>query len=227
MLAHRVRPHALARLTEQGVLLERAARARHARLGIDDEIARVNQPCLDQRQQQHEDRSRVASRASHKTGLGDVVTIMLGETVDSLLLQVEGNVVVAVPLLVCVRIAQPEVRRHVDDLDVVRQGDDDLLAGGVRQAAERGINAAPVDLVIGDHGRQTQTGKVRVYGLYRLAGVGVGGQRHDFHVRVGHGQSHQIRPGVPGCADDSDANLLCAHVNRPFCLEHARDQYPV
>ena len=121
-------------------------------------------------------------------------------------------VLVAVPGLVGLRVAEPEVGRHVDELDLRVLGQHrrgDLLGGAVRQAAEDGVDAAPVGILDRGEARQVDEAEMRKDLGHRLAGMGIGGERRDLHPRVEEREADEVGAGIAGCAEHAD--LLLAH----------------
>ena len=114
---------------------------------VDDDVVGVDHPGLQQRQDAVDAGRRVAAGARHQPRGADLVAVELGQPVDRLGLQVERQVRVAVPVLVDRRVAQPEVGGEIDDLQVARQPGDHLLAGGVRQGAERQLDPGEIERV--------------------------------------------------------------------------------
>ena len=119
---------------------------------------------------------------------------------------------VAVPGGIGDRVAQPEVGRHVDDLNPVRQGRDDRLRRAMGQAAEHDVNVVPVDLADGDHGRQAEPAKVRKHALDRIAGMAFGGEHADIDTGVPQQQAEEFGARVPAGTQHRD----------PFDIAHDR-----
>ena len=110
----------------------------------------------------------------------------------------------AVPLFIYGGIAQPEVGRHVDDLQALRQVADDDLARRVRQAAKNGLDLGPIGLFVLDEGGEFQMGEMRKHLRHRFAGMRIGGEHSDLDARMARGQSHQIGAGIARSTDDAD-----------------------
>ena len=111
---------------------------------------------------------------------------------------------VAVPLRVDRRVAQPEIGREIDDLQRPRQVADDFLAGGVRQGAEAEIDAREIDLVDLAHHRQVEMAQVREDAGHGLAGTSLGGHRDDLHRRMGGDQADELCARVPARPENCD-----------------------
>ena len=135
---------ALGDLGVQHPLLGRAPGAGDAGGEVDDDLVRVDHPGPEQRQDAVDAGRRVAAGARHQPRGADRVAVELGQPVDRLGLQVERQVRMAVPVLVDRRVAQPEVGREVDDLEVARQLRHHLLGRRVRQGAEGEVDPRPV-----------------------------------------------------------------------------------
>jgi hypothetical protein len=93
-------------------------------------------------------RGRVAASPGDEARVADLLAVELGQAIDGLGLKLGRGVGLAVPLLVFRKIAQPEVGREIDDLQVARQRLDDLLARRVRERAEDEVDARKVDVLI-------------------------------------------------------------------------------
>ena len=121
---------------------------------------------------------------------------MLGQPVDGVLDQLRRAVLAAIPFGVDLGIAQPEVGRHVDDLDAVGQLGDLAMSGAVRQRAEHDVDLAPINLVGGDEGGKIKARKMREDLGERLARMTLGNERFDLDVRMARGEPHHIRAGI-------------------------------
>ncbi len=162
--AHRIGRQPLARLAEQRVLLQAAARAGDARFRVDDDVVHVDQFRLRDRNQRQQRRGRIAAGTGHQPRRGDLLAIEFGEAVDGFTLKLGRAVGVAVPLRVHAHVAEPEIRRHVENLDCGiggHDGRDDLLRRAVRQPAEHRVEFAPVDLLPFRQPRQVQHEEMR------------------------------------------------------------------
>ena len=87
VLADRIGRQAFAGLGEEHVLLEAAAGAGDAGLGVDDDVAGVDQPVGDDRQSGEQRRGRIAARAGDQPRVADGGAVVLGQPVDRLGLQ--------------------------------------------------------------------------------------------------------------------------------------------
>ena len=225
VLADRVGRQALAGLGEEEVLLEAAAGAGDAGLGVDDDVADVDLAARRERQQREQRRGRVAAGAGDEPRVADGGAVVLGEPVDRLGLKVHRLVLVAVPGLVGLGVAEPEVGRHVDELDlrVLRKHrPGDLLRGAVGQAAEDGVDAAPVGVLDGGEARQLDEAEMREDLGHGLAGMGVGGERRDLHLRMEEGEADEVGARVAGGAQHADPDLVVHGIVAPRPYTGAR-----
>ena len=203
---------------KQGALLEAAAGAGGAGFGVDHDIGRVDQSRADQRQQHQQGGRRVTAGAGDQPAPGDVVAIEFAQAVDRFRLQMRRPVRMAVPRGVGVHVAQPEIGRHVGDLQMRGQAGDDFLGRAVGQAADDDVAGVPVRLRDGHEIRQLDHAEMREHGLHRLAGMPVGGHQRDAQVRVGQDQAHEIGAGVAAGAEDADPDLVFAHAVDPSSI---------
>ena len=116
---------------------------------------------------------------------------MLGQAVDSALLQVRRPVLVAVPFRIGRHVAQTEVGGHVDHLHGLRQAGDDLLGGAMGQPADDHVAVRPVGLLHLDQVRQRIAAQMRENVRDRLAGMAV--RRHQRNLGLGVGDQKPIR----------------------------------
>ena len=107
---------------EQHRLLGRPPRPGHAGLGVDHDLVGLDRLGLEQRDQRQLRAGRVAAGIGDEPRLLDLAPVDLDEAVDRLLLQLRRVMLMAVPLRIGRRIAQPEVGREVDDLGLRRLG---------------------------------------------------------------------------------------------------------
>ena len=134
---------------EQRVLLRPAARAGNARFGVDGDVVHVDQLCLRERHQRQQRRGRITAGAGDQPRGAYLLADRIRSGRRRLRPEAPGAVLVAVPLRVHAHVAEPEIRRHVEDLDGRiggKDGGDDLLRRAVRQSAEHRIEFGPVDL---------------------------------------------------------------------------------
>ncbi len=124
---------------------------------------------------------------------------------------------VAIPVLVDLGIAQSEIGAEVDDLQVPRQVADHLLAGRVRQRAETKIDAREIDLPDFAELGQVQMPQMREDLGHGLPGLAVGGKGDDFHPRMGRDQAHKFGTRIAAGPQNRDPvlghrpALLAAH----------------
>ena len=207
VLRHRIGREPLARLGEERVLLQTAPGAGDARFGVDDDVADIDQPGLRDRHERQQRRRRIAAGTGDKPRAPYLVAIELRQPVDRFLLQRRRTVLMAVPFGVDRHVGEAKIRRHVDHLHLRVCGEhrgSDLLRGAVRQPAEDGVELRPVDLLPFDEGRQVEHEEMRKDLRHRLAGMGVGGERRDLHVRMARGEAYQVGAGIAGRAENAD-----------------------
>ena len=112
--------------------------------------------------------------------------------------------IVAIPCLVGVRVAQPEIGGQVHDLQIPRQGRDDLLRGLVRQGAEAQVDLREIDLVDGAERREIHVPQEGEHLGHLQPGLAVGGQGRDFDVRMAGDQPDKLGSGIAGRTKDGD-----------------------
>jgi hypothetical protein len=125
-----------------------------------------------------------------------------------LLLQVRRLVLLAEPLGVAGDVGQPEIVRQVDHLQIPRQLGDDLLGRAMGQRAEHHVDAGPIRFVDLDQRRQLQMAEMGKHLGQGLAGLAVGGEQADLHLRMAGQQAHQFRARVAARSQDSDPNSV-------------------
>ena len=114
VLRQPVRTHALVdRPVEEG-LIDVVARAGDARLGVDDELV-GDEPRPEGGREREKGRRRVAPGIGDEARAADLFAGQLGEPVHRCAQKTRRGVGVAVPPLVQLRVAQPEVAADVDD----------------------------------------------------------------------------------------------------------------
>mmetsp|Transcript_43473 Transcript_43473/g.130416 ORF Transcript_43473/g.130416 Transcript_43473/m.130416 type:complete len:299 (-) Transcript_43473:116-1012(-) len=217
VLADAVAIDALCNLAVQVGLLGGASGARHAALGVDDDVLRSDEASLEQRVQRQLGARRVAARVGQQAGALDLLAPKLRDAVHRLLLQLHRRMLMPVPLCIQLGIAKAEVRRQVNNLQLCWQLRYDFLRGRVRKAAEDGIHVVVVD--VGDldklghvnrrHEVWEHLGKV-------LAGRAVARESCDLDVGVQRTQAHDLGAGIARCAEHGDLGdltrrSLCAH----------------
>eukprot|EP00968_Pinguiococcus_pyrenoidosus_P029230 scaffold8431_cov248-Pinguiococcus_pyrenoidosus.AAC.3 len=144
MSPHAVRVDALRDLAVERPLLKTPAGARGAGLRVDDDVLWRDQALLQQRDERELRRRGVASRIGNEPRGLDGVAADLGQAVNRFALEVDGDVGRVVPLLVGLDVCQAEVRREVDDLQMLWQARDDLLRLRVRKASEHHVDIGVV-----------------------------------------------------------------------------------
>ena len=101
---------------EQHLLLRPPARAGHARLGVDDDLVRIDGLGLEQRNERELGAGRVAAGIGDEPRRLDRAADRFRSGRTRLLLQFGREMLVAVPARVSGRIGQAEIGRQVDDL---------------------------------------------------------------------------------------------------------------
>jgi hypothetical protein len=203
--AEAVRADALVDLAEQHLGLEVPTRARHAALGVHDEVA--DEPGARQRGERKERGRRIAAGRPDDGDRridesGQLLAMELRQPVDRLVQEVGTRVLEAVPARVVGWVAQAEVGSEVDDR---RAGRDDVRHEGCRRAMGKGEEGG-VD--VGEH---RADGEVRRRQMRMVAGdrvvVSVApGEPDDLDVRVAGKEPDELGPDVAGRPDDPDAD---------------------
>mmetsp|Transcript_31527 Transcript_31527/g.102723 ORF Transcript_31527/g.102723 Transcript_31527/m.102723 type:complete len:366 (-) Transcript_31527:55-1152(-) len=213
---HAVRVQPFRHFAVQESLLGRAPRARDARLGVDDEVLRLDEPSLEERHERELDRGGVAPRVGHHPRLRHRRARHLRQPVHHLLLQLHRRVLAPVPLGVHRWIPQPKVRRKVHHLDALRKRRHNLLRSAVREAAKGGVDVVPRDVANLHERRDVPHAprEVRVDALERTARAALRRQRRNLHTGVLRQQPHHLRPRVPGGAEHGHLRRLCRRRRR-------------
>ena len=86
-----------------------------------------------------------------------------------------------------------------------------ILRGRMRQAANRRVNARPVDIFGARQRRHINIGKLRIYFRQFPSSMGIAGKRGNARARMGSQQPHGIGTGVTGSAYNGDIDLRHAH----------------
>ena len=137
--------HPLGNFGEQRSFLGSAPCPAHPRLGVDDDVVRLDHAGLDDGHQRQQRRGRVATRACHQPGAGDLGAGEFGQAVDGVLLHRRRLMRLAVPGGIDIRIGEAEVGREIDHLHPLGHGRGHRLGGAVRQAKEGDVDAVPVE----------------------------------------------------------------------------------
>ena len=179
---------------EVGLLGGGAPGARHARLGVDDDV--LDQPCARQRREREQRRGRIAAGVGDQRGAADLLAVQLGQPVDGLVEQL-GRLVLAVPPLVHRRVAQAEVGAQVDDAHApLAQRADQRRGGAVGVGDDRGVDvgvAVEVELL-----ELERHPVVRVEIVEPPADVAARGDRLQLERRVAVEQPRGQRAREPG-----------------------------
>ena len=197
--------------------------------GRDVHRADLAEAMAELREETELDGRRITARAGHQQRLADRFAVPFAEAVDGMREQLGGGMRAAVPLGIDGGVREPEVRRKIDDAHAraraARQRMPERLddrphgfrARGMGQRAEDdvGPQRLPVHVLDGLKRRQPPPGEMGEDRLHRRAGVALGGQRHQFHVRARGQQAHEIGPGVARGAQHRDPPCPvirhCAH----------------
>src|SRR6185437_5148337 len=160
----------------------RAARARGAGGGHDDDVGRVGKPGRQQRGQRENGRGGVAAGGGHGGGGPDRVPRagQFGQAVGPL-----PGVRARVVLRPLVRVGQPEVGAQVDDLEVAGQARGQLRRLPVRERREQQVGVGQEVRLGGREDRAVQAGmpgELRVRRGHGGTGAVVRGQRSQLKV---------------------------------------------
>ena len=176
--------------------------------GVDDDVAALDFSGCQQRDQRQRRRGGIAAGIGHQPRGLDRGTRQLGEAIHRLFLQVRRLVLMAEPLGIAGDVGQPEIVRQVNHLQFPGQLGDDLLGRAMGQRAEHHIDARPVRLIDLDQRRQLQMAEMGKHLRQGLAGLAVGGQQTDLHLRMAGQQAHQLSARVAARSQDSDPNSV-------------------
>src|SRR5919201_1191372 len=114
VLRNAVRSDALVDRPEEKRILDRVTRAADAGLAVDDDLV-ADEPIPQRRQEREERGHRIAARIRDQAGAPDLGARDLGHAVDGLAEEIRSGMGVAIPALVELRVAKPEVAHDVDD----------------------------------------------------------------------------------------------------------------
>ena len=78
--------------------------------------------------------------------LGDGVTIMFAKAVNRVAQKLWRVVLASIPLRISVGILQPEISRHIQNLQMLGQSGDNVLRGRVRKPADHRIDIGPIGI---------------------------------------------------------------------------------
>src|SRR5450755_3309334 len=118
---------------------EAASSATYARLRIDDR-ARLDDACREGRCQGQNRGRRVTARIGDEGRAPNALSMQFTQAIDSRLKQSRNRMCMFVPLLVCINIAQAEIRREVHHLrPALEQACHSLGGGGMWQADKRQV----------------------------------------------------------------------------------------
>ena len=150
---------------EQHRFLRRAPGAGHPGLGVDHDPLGLDRLVLQKRHQRQLRAGGVAAGIGDQPRLPDVAPVDFGQPVDRFGLKFRRVMLVPVPARVSRDIAQPEIRRQIDDLRVRRVSQQllqHLLRGGMRQRAEDEIERLrlPVEPLDRDQLLVSQTARI-------------------------------------------------------------------
>ena len=192
-------------LGEVRPLRRRLARARHARLRVDDDVDAGNEKTGGQERRQGQQRGRrIAARVGHESGAGNGVARQFGQAIDH---AVGEAVRLRIPAGTRGGVPEPERAREVDDPHsalgqrgpefrrrLVGQGKKDHV-GVVREHVVRERRDLPVP-ESGECGQRTRRAAARA-GRHR---------GRDRHARMAGEQPEQFLAGIAGRARDRHAH---------------------
>ena len=184
--------------------LQRPPRPRDGAFQVQHDLVGIDHPLRHQRQQGIEPRRHVAAGAGDEPRPADLVAVELRQAVDGFLLKLRGRMRLAITARIVLRIPQPEVGGKVHDLQRPRKLGDHLLRCRMRKGAKGYVDAREIDFL-----DALQTGQVEMAQVWKdlghgHAGLAVGGQRSDRHVRMRRDEADQFGPRVAGGAKDGD-----------------------
>lgn len=115
----------------------RTACTGYATLGIDHDIARIDEPCFQQRRQRKDGGRRIAAGVRHQRGRTDLLAEQLGQAVGHFAQPVRIRVLLVIPFGKDLGTVQSVVRTEVDDPSAgVQKLRGDRSTDAMRQAAE-------------------------------------------------------------------------------------------
>ena len=206
LVAGLVRHAVLVQLGEQVLRLQLAAGARDARLRVDHDAARLDQPFAQEGGEREDRGGRVAAGDRHQLGLAQRLAVQLGDAVDGARQQI-GRRVLAVPLPVDGGVAQPEVRREVEHGDAgLAQRRHRGRGGRVRERGEGELDLARELGGVG-RGREAQIqhpAQGREGVAHRLARALLGRHHRELEPGMAQEDPQELEPGVPARSEDRD-----------------------
>ena len=145
--AHPIGMDAFGHLAEQVSFLQATASPGCPGLGVDDDRVRIDDERVHQRQKDEQDRGRVAARTRHEVGPGDLVGIKLTEPIDGIGSPLWRKVLAAIGSRIGLRITETVVSRQVDHFHMRWKRFNQVLAGAMRQTAERHVHLVPANII--------------------------------------------------------------------------------
>ena len=204
--AEAVRLHALVDLAEHHLGLRVAAGAGDAALRVDHEVA--DEPGTGERGERQQRRRRVAARRADERDRRiderlELGAMQLGQAVDGDVEELGDRVLEAVPARVVGRVAKPEVGPEVDDGGAAGRP-------GRARASRRRRGGGPGTRRRRRGARSPRSGRSSArwawWSPIGLVLAVAAGQPDDLHVRMARQQADELAAGVPGRADDADAD---------------------
>ena len=227
VVCHIVGAEVVVELREVVGLLRRAARARDARLRVDDDRIDIDEMRARERREREDAGRREAASVADDLGIADLVAVELREAVDALGFRIRVRHVV--PRLVDTRIAEAVVSAEIDDAHrQVPERAADLHRMAVRQADEDEIAvlADGLDVLHALEHHVVAASQVRVEIRDLLARVALGCDMHDFCLRMIVEDAQELGSRVSRCSQDTDFHTSSSSGARPlelmFIIIHLR-----
>src|SRR6266550_6086723 len=161
----------------------------------------IDHPGAGERVEAENGGGRQAATSGQAIGAPDLLAVELGKCVDEVAEQRRLRMLPAVPGWVTGAIAQPEVRREVDDRGRERLQLVDFLAG----LAMGQRNEEDVDRLQRGPRLELQLGppaEMRVHGVHELSAQPLGCHLRHLDLGVGKEEAKQLSAGISGAADD-------------------------
>ena len=200
-------------LGEQDMRLRLASRPADARLGIGDQVPRIDGTRLKQRQKAELHRGRIAAGIGDDARLADGLAVDLGQAVDRLRYQLGAGVLHLVPFFPFGHVLYAKVGGNIDQAhagvyqpprivhgDGVGRGEEHHVA--LLQRRRRGVGKGEVDMT-------AQAGKQLAHRHPRFLARGNGAQ---FSLRMLRQYAQQLNAGVSGASDHADLDHFPLHI---------------
>ena len=161
----------------------------------------IDQTGPEERRQPQDHGSRVAAwRSDVACGL-DLLAMEFWQAVHRLAQEFRPRMRPAIPDLVGLRVAQPEICREIDHHRCqLQQAVDDRSCLPVRQAGEEDIDR--LERLRRDEFERRPLAQVRMDGMNELPGARSRGYLLDFHLRVTQQQAQEFPAGIAGTTQD-------------------------